>query len=431
MDKLMNNSDLKTIAAKAIDTMRDSGFDAAQVAVSVQDRDELNLAHNEPSLLRSTQGHSLALTGIVDGRKASTSLTDWSEESVARGISDLLARAKLAPRDDANAVSAGQTAHFEQGPLTSDRDLLALKVEELLAFRAEHTPKMNIEEGAAEHVLTREQVLTSEGSDISCVIGAYSLSAMGTAQEGEQSSSFNYTGGTCNDLSIAHAADLFAIGEMLRDTQRQIHTRTLKEKFLGDVILAPTAVEDLLEWLVGQLSDSALISGSSVFRENVGQMIASSQLNIRSRFDAPGRAPYTSDAFIAQPITLIDSGRLTTLLPSFYGSRKTGIAHRPVSAGWSIDRGEASREELLSDITRGALVNRLSMGVPSANGDFSGVIKNSFLIDQGLKADALAETMISGNMAIMLKDIVSISSEHLDLGGTDFPWIRIANLHFS
>lgn len=431
MGSMIETLDLEAVATQAIEQMRSCGFDAAQVEASITERDELNVAHNEPSLLRSTQGTSLLMIGIIDGRKASTSVSDLSAESVSRGISDLLARAKLAPQDVANAVSAVQVASFEQGPLSSDRDLLALKVEELLAFRAEHTPKMNIEEGAAEHVISREQVLTSEGSNITSTVGFYSLSAMGTAQEGDQSSSFNYSGGNCNDLSLGHAAELFGIGEMLRDTERQIHTHSLKGNFVGDVILAPTAVEDLLSWLVSQLTDGALISGSSVFRNAVGQRIASDLLTIRSRFDGPGGAAYTADAFLAPPVTLVDGGQLTTLLPSFYGSRKTGIAHRPAASGWSIETGDTPRDQLIADISRGALVNRLSMGAPSPNGDFSGVIKNSFLIESGEKTDALSETMISGNMARILMDIVSISSEHLDLGSSDFPWIRVANLNFS
>jgi PmbA protein len=431
MGSMIDTLDLEVIATRAIEQMSDCGFDAAQVEASITERDELNVAHNEPSLLRSTQGTNLLLIGIIDGRRASTSVTDLSPESVSRGISDLLARAKLAPKDGANAVSAGQLATFTQGPLSSDRDLLAQKVEELLAFRAEHTPKMNIEEGAAEPVVSREQVLTSEGSNITSTVGFYSLSAMGTAQEGDQSSSFNYTGGNCNDLAVDHAAELFGIGEMLRDTERQIHTHTLKGNFTGDVILAPTAVEDLLGWLISQLTDGALISGSSVFRDSVGQRIASDLLTISSRFDGPGSAPYTADAFLAPPVTLVDKGQLTTLLPSFYGSRKTGIAHRPAASGWTIGSGEVPRDQLIADISRGALVNRLSMGVPSPNGDFSGVIKNSFLIESGEKTDALSETMISGNMAKVLRDIVSISAEHLDLGSSDFPWIRVANLNFS
>jgi PmbA protein len=71
------------------------------------------------------------------------------------------------------------------------------------------------------------------------------------------------------------------------------------------------------------------------------------------------------------------------------------------------------------------------MGSPGANGDFSGVIKNSFVIENGEQGQALSESMISGNMAEMLKDISGVSKEHLDLGGEDYPWIRIPNLHFS
>ena len=44
---------------------------------------------------------------------------------------------------------------------------------------------------------------------------------------------------------------------------------------------------------------------------------------------------------------------------------------------------------------------------------------------------ALAETMVAGNMARMLRDIVAVSRERIDSGGLALPWLRIANLHFS
>jgi PmbA protein len=82
-------------------------------------------------------------------------------------------------------------------------------------------------------------------------------------------------------------------------------------------------------------------------------------------------------------------------------------------------------------VKRGAIVGRLSMGMPAANGNFSGVIKNSFAIEGGERKHALAETMIAGNMAQMLRDIVAVSREVIDGGSERLPWIRIANLHFS
>ncbi len=419
------------IAATTLEKMKSAGFDDAQVTMSITRQDELNMANNEASLLRSTEDYDLSIIGIIDGRKASTALTDLTDRSIEHSIADLFEQAGMAPQDEANAVSSGETGHFEQGPQTCNLDLLVTRVEELLEFRARETPRMSIDEGAALHVLTEEYLLTSAGTSLSSRTGCYGLSAFGTATDGDRSSSFNYAGGSTNDLDASHAADFFGIGEMLRETERQIHTRPLDGSFVGDVILAPGAVADLLGWLLGQVSDMALISDASMYRNRTGERIASPLLTIRSRFDGPGLAPVTSDGFIAPAFDLVFEGRLETLTPGYYASRKTGIPHRPCASGWSIDPGHTSREELVASVPRGALVNRLSMGSPGANGDFSGVIKNSFLIEDGKAGTALAETMISGNMARMLEDINGISTEHLDTGSEDLPWIRIPGLHFS
>lgn len=86
---------------------------------------------------------------------------------------------------------------------------------------------------------------------------------------------------------------------------------------------------------------------------------------------------------------------------------------------------------MLAAVPRGALVDRLSMGDPAPNGDFSGVIKNSFLIEQGVVGPALSEVMISGNVAQMLRDVVAVSAERIDTGGSVLPWLRIGGLHFT
>ena len=423
--------DVSTTANHALEEMLRAGFDDAQVSAAVSEQDELNIMHNEPSLLRSTEDHSLSLMGIVDGRKAVMALTDLSPGATSKAVSELFERAKLAPSDEANAVSADQKLHFEQGPVEADPDQLATKAEELIAYRAEKTPLMQIEEGGTAHRVTRESVLTSRGSELSCIVGSYEMSVFGAATDGENTSSFNYLGGRTNDLSGAHASDQFGIGQMMAETENQIHTKPVDGNFVGEIILAPTAVGDLLGWLFGNLSDMALIGNTSLFRDSVGQVIASKLLSIRSQFDAPGHAPYSGDAFVTEPLTVVENGKLNYLLPGLYGSRKTGIKHVPSSSGWKVDPGKTSRSEMIAGIQKGAMVNRLSMGSPGPGGDFSGVIKNSFIIENGELGHGLSETMIAGNMAEMLQNIIAVSSEHLDLGGQDFPWISISDLNFS
>jgi PmbA protein len=428
-----DDASLHDVAERALALMRAQGFDEAQVDASSKRHDEVNFAHDEPSLLRSTETQKVALLGIVDGRKASTELTEVDDASLRERVASLAADAGSAPRDDANAVSSAQRSRIVQGPQEGDLALLADTVRELLEFRARETPQFRLEEGYAAHTLLRSCTLTSRGSDLACSAGWYSINAFGTARDGQAASSFNHAGGATHELADHAVQDLFGIGAMLRDTVRQIHTQPIGEKFVGEVVLTPGAVEDLLGWLHGQIGDLQLIAGSSLYRDKVGSAIASPLLTLKSRFDAPGVVAQSADAFVAQPLDVLRAGVLVTLTPSLYGSRKTGLPHVPVASGggWELSAGTTPRADVIAGVARGALVGRLSMGRPAANGDFSAVIKNSFAIRDGVPGAALAETMISGNVAHMLRDVSAVSRERLDTGATLLPWLRIGGLHFS
>ena len=61
---------LEATAEDALAQMRAAGFEHAQVTAAHGQLNELNVNHNEPSLLRSTDTRKLSLMGIVDGRAA-------------------------------------------------------------------------------------------------------------------------------------------------------------------------------------------------------------------------------------------------------------------------------------------------------------------------------------------------------------------------
>lgn len=422
---------LREPAERALALMRARGFDESQATVSSTREDEVNIADGEPSLLRSTDARRLALAGIVDGRKAATEITDLGEDAVREGVEALLAAAAGAPRDDANRVSCGQRARIVQGPREADVDLLTAKARELLDFFRGETPKVNVRESVVAHTRVRSHTLTSAGSDLEADVGHHSLGVFAMAREGAKVSSFAYTGGSCHDMD-RHASEYFGIAELLRALERQIHPRPIEGKFVGDVVLTPPAVADFVGWFLGQLCDVQLIAGSSLYRDRVGEAVGSPLLTLRSRFDAPGVTALTADAFVASPVEVLRRGVLATLTPSLYGSLKTGLPHVPTAcAGWEMLCGDTPRAQLIAGTPRGALVGRLSMGMPASNGDFSGVIKNSFAIADGAVGPALSETMISGNVARMLLDVTGVSRERLDTGAFLLPWLRIGNLHFS
>lgn len=417
-------------AEKALALLERRGFDHAQASVVRTDLTELNISNSQPSLLRSGSRLKLTLTGITGARRA---MLEWpGADGLDEAVDALWTDAQAAPVDEAHSVSAGQRGRIEQGPAEPDIDLLTAKTRELLEFRARHTPAFSMKEGVAAHHLQQGVTLSSGGSELHTRIGWQALEAFGSAREGTRSASFNAAGGTAHDLSAQRADEWFGIGEMMRSSLLQLDPRPIGERFAGDIVLTPSAVESLLQWLLGQIGDERLIARQSLYAERVGDLIASPLLTLQSRFDAPGVAAVSVDGYLAPPVQPLAAGRLQALIPSAYGARRTGIPHRPTApAGWEMLPGLTPRAELAAGIRRGAWVDRLSMGMPSANGDFAGVIKNSFVIEDGRIGHALKESMVAGNMARMLHDVVAVSAETLDCGGTRLPWVRIAGLHYS
>jgi PmbA protein len=423
---------LQASAEQALQGMRRQGFEHAQVSVSRSQRHEVCVAHNEASLLRSALSHKVQLTGLLDGRRAGIEGSELDAQSVQALVQGLWASVAAAPQDDANAVSVAQSAQVTRGPQEADTGALADAMRELLDWRAQQTPSVMLEEALAGHTRVQACTLTTGGSALSCTLGWYDAGAFGMAREGARSSSFNFAGGNADSLAGVPIVERFGLDGMLRAMTRSVHAEPVGERFTGAVVLTPRAVGSLLGWFLGQLSDQALINGSSVYRTSLGQGVASPLITLASRFDAPGVSPFSADGFALAPVTLLDRGTLKCFTPSLYGSRKTGLAHVPVvSEGWEILAGTTPLDALLAGVSRGALVDRLSMGRPSANGDFSGVIKNSFAVRDGEVGHALSETMISGNVAQMLRDVSAVSAQRIDMGDTVLPWLRVEGLHFS
>jgi PmbA protein len=431
MDKMHT---LAGYARQALSALQAAGYAQAQARAVESELSELNIAHNAPSLWRSTLTQRVLLTGLHGGRRHSAEIGSFDAQQIAAAAQQMFDDGRSSPADAAHSLPAAQRAHIVQGPQAADADTLADAVSQLLAWRAEHTPAMRVQEGAAEHRLTRSVCLNTEGSELHTSIGCEGLSAIGAANDGQRSSSFTYSGGHTHSLRAKPAVEHFGIGRMMQDAVVSTRPQRIAAPFEGEVVLAPEAVTALLGWLLAQLghgNDAPLVAGSSVFLRSVGQRIAVPGLHLHSRFDAPGVCAVSAEGDVCAPVTVLDDGVLHTLLASRYASAKASLPHVPTAGGWRLAAGPEDEAALVAGVRHGAWVSRLSMGMPASNGNFSGVIKNSFLIEGGQLGPALAETMVSGNVTQMLQDITGIGSTLHDFGAWAVPWLRVRGLHFS
>jgi PmbA protein len=217
MNAVMPTFDTQACAEQVLDALRERGFQHAQVSVSETARCELNIAHNEPSLLRSNDSRKLSATGIVDGRRASSEGNDLSARGVATLVDQLWDAARSAPQDEANAVSAGQHASVTKGPRGGRSDGTdRRRLRTLLDWRAEHTPTVMIEEALRlacpqpqPHPDQRRQLASG------CDLGWCELSVFGLAREGRATSSASTTPAAWPHV-LAEVPQAFGVARMMQ-----------------------------------------------------------------------------------------------------------------------------------------------------------------------------------------------------------------------
>ncbi len=422
-----------------LDTMTSHGADQASVSLSLVEKHELNTEGHEVKLLRSTAEAALTLTFYTDKRKASTRINKLSDDAIIQAVSKLVQQAKSAPQDPANDIAEPCDASknkiaFELGIQTPDLDGL---YDLLAAFNADikhHYPQIN-----GDAILSYDHstlyIANTKGVRLQEAIGNYNFQIMFAAKDGERITSFNFSGASLLDLK-QNLMDIGLTGDMLKQTIQELDAKPLKAKFVGDVIIAPLCVQDFLKMVQGiALADHALISGTSILKDKIGEAIASPLLSWSSIPNHPelaGSYAITSDGFVAKDVSIIEKGILKNHLLSLYGAKKTN-RERSGSYGATmvVEAGNTALKDLIKNVERGILLTRFSGGSPGANGEFAGVAKNSFYIENGEIQFPITETMVSGNIFDTLKHIKDISQERVNYGSELLPWIHTTGVTIS
>jgi PmbA protein len=90
-----------------------------------------------------------------------------------------------------------------------------------------------------------------------------------------------------------------------------------------------------------------------------------------------------------------------------------------------VKPGDDSLENLIRDTKQGILIKRFSGNVDHQSGDFSGIVKGGYLIENGKLTTPLLGTMIAGNLFQCINNISGITSDTEDLINIVAPAIRV------
>lgn len=281
-------------------------------------------------------------------------------------------------------------------------------------------------------IVNSKGIRLQEKSSIFTCIGA------GFARDGDEVSSFDA------EIAIKCQQDeIDAAATGIRLAKKVISSlgATTVPSFKGDVIIAPSAALELVADPISFACDAQNIqSGRSKWANQLGSAVMSPLMSVTDDPRIPGAAGSTSfDREGVSPITLqvVDEGVLNHYLYNCYTARKDGLASNGRAAGqdytiptisttnFIIAPGQHSLDDMIGMCSKGLLVNRFSGNVDRVSGDFSGVVKGGHYIKAGKVVCPVKEVMIAGNIYALLKQVVTVSKEHIDVEGARLPYIQI------
>jgi len=423
------------IAEYIIDTFKKRGIDKVQCSISDSEKKELNIDAGQMSLFRTTFNSTIGITIYKDDCKASTSINKVDKETINDTIDNLIELADSSEPDPAFDIAEFQEKKsFQSGKKCADMDAMYDKLLEFSDYTRSKYPKVILEQAIIDFTYRKGIFANSNGVCFDIEKGIYNFSPMFTSKDGINTSSFNYTGFSSKELK----KPLYSYGSidrLLKESEEQIVSHSVPEKFNGQLIVTPDCLDDFISTIMGFVTDIPLISGRSVYKDKLDKNIADSRFTLHSKprsNQIQNNYFVTGDGYEAQDSTLIEKGILKTYLLGIYGANKTGLTRSINDGGaYIVESGSTKLNDIIKSIDQGILLSRFSGGNPSDNGDFSGVAKNSYFVEKGEIKYPISETMISGNICDMMKNIIDISDETVDYGDSIYPWINFDGITVS
>ena len=422
--------DLRKIAARIENQFASNKIRKYSYRLVAKETRELTAENGEFSLLRTLFDNTATLSAFKSGKNGVVHGNDFSDAGIDALVKSAALSAESSVKDPAHDISPAQeAAKFRQGCLKPDFDRFFERIKELINDIHTEYPKIQIMSIIGEYVKEHTLFRNSNGVDFENTSGEYVFIVEFSGHEGEKTTSLDYCSVQTKTLD-ERFIDMGSVRYHLDSAQKQLEQIPLTGKFTGSVIFTPELFAEFMA-MVDQnyLSDGVLIDGTSLWKRKLGKKVADEKLTVTLKSSdkriVVGER-FTADGFRTEDLPIIEKGILKNFSIGLYAAKKT---KRPVSKNSSMDLviqgGKTPLEEMIKSVKKGLIVGGFSGGHPSTNGEFSGVAKNSYYVENGEIKGAVSEVMINGNLGKALLNIKAISKELLVDGGIVSPYVLV------
>jgi PmbA protein len=442
--------ELVAVVARVCELARKLGADDAEALVAAGGELSVKVRLGQPELVREASSKALGLRVFRDRRAALTYSSDFSDGALERFVTESVQLAELAEPDELNALPPAD----ELARALPDLDLYDPAAPSLTAKEA--IARATRAEAAARAFSPK--VTNSEGATFSRVVGATAFATTGGFAGGYRGTYQSLVvEPICDDADgkkrngnwwtghrfLAQLEDDEAVGrEAARRTVAKLGARKIETGELP-VVFDPDAGRALLRLLFSVIAGGAIYRKASYLIDREGTEVASPLVTIVDDPllpRAPGSRPFDGDGLPSRRNVVVERGVLRTYLFDTYSARKlgrvsNGCAGRGIggaphvtTSNFILEKGAATRAEILRPITRGLYVTEMmGFGFNAVTGDFSRGAAG-FLIENGELTQPVGEITISSNFNDLLLGIDAVGDD-LDMRtSTACPTFRVRRM---
>jgi PmbA protein len=331
----------------------------------------------------------------------------------------------------------GMEAEFELPPPTRypqievfDPAVASVTLEEMVKLGSElidivvrHTPEI-LCDAEVHKGTTSTRIINSRGGELSYRQTFFWLGIQGQLVRGTDMLFVGESQSSCHPLSDTQAVASIVVRQLdLAREQAPIPTKPLP------VVFTPNGVASaLISPLMAAFNGKIVLEGASPIGQRLGEQIFDKRLSL---YDdptlgyRPQSRPADDEGTPSQRTPLIEQGRVTSFIYDLQtaalahkkstgnGGRASGGLPSPTPSAFVISRGDTAFREMVSDVKEGLVIEYL-MGAEQGNilsGDFSGNVLLGYRIESGKIVGRVKDTMVSGNIYQLLKDITAIGSD--------------------
>jgi PmbA protein len=454
-------SNLRQLAEEVLGKALKAGATDAEAVVYEGDEFSALVRLGQVETLTESGSRAVGLRVFVGHRAASTSSSDFSDESIARLVDGAIELAKITSEDP----FAGLPEEGAFGQVEGGAEALHLYFEDVkemppahrieIARRAEaaamayDTRIQNSGGGDFDTSMTHKILVNSRG-----FVGEYRRSYCGFSaapiavdEKGGMQRNYWYS----SSRTTSKLEDPEEIGRIAAQrTLRRLGARQVKTQ-KAPVVFSPEMSRSIMGNIFSAAEGDAIYRNASFFQGMLGERVAGENITVVDdgtmvfdggglRIGGFGTSPFDGEGLPTRRTVLVEKGILKSYVMNTYTARKLGLAstgnasrglagNPGTGAGnFYLEPGTMTPQELIGDVTQGLYVTEtMGFGVNLVTGDYSQGASGLW-IENGELTYPVEEITIAGNLKDMYRNISAIGNDLMFRSASAAPTIRVEGM---